>query len=336
MIRRIAAITGFILILTMACWAGGSSTGETHAAKQTPHHGSTNTEHHAETVHPATMTEHHGESAHADPHGEKEGNGVMEYLAHHLTDAETYDLPWGSVKLPVLPFNIPQLGYTHGVPITKHMLGLVVAGLLVIVLVIPGMARTRKGEIPTGFGNFLEVLVVFVRDDVVYPNMGEETGRKWMPVFLTGFFLVLFSNLLGMFPWGTTPTGNINVTGGLAITMLLMVFVGGFSKHGIKYIATLIPHGVPWPVVILLFPIEIFGLFVKHFALAIRLFANMLAGHTVIGVFLALILSPFVAIASVPGAVAISLLELFVAFLQSYIFVMLASLFVGSAIHPSH
>ena len=163
--------------------------------------------------------------------------------------------------------------------------------------------------------------------------MGEKQGRKWLPFFLTAFFLVLFSNLLGMIPFGTTATGNVNMTGGLALSMLLAVFFAGFRYHGIKYIANFIPHGVPVMVIPILFPIEIFGLFVKHFALCIRLFANMLAGHTVIGVFLALILSPFIALASVPGAVAISMLELFVAFLQSYIFVMLASIFVGSAIH---
>ncbi|MFH0881688.1 MAG: F0F1 ATP synthase subunit A, partial [bacterium] len=161
-----------------------------------------------------------------------------------------------------------------------------------------------------------------------------EQGRKWLPFFLTLFFLILFSNLLGMIPWGPTPTGNVNVTGGLAIATLFGVFFAGIRQHGIKYLGTFIPHGVPWYIVWLLFPIEVFGLLVKHFALTIRLFANMLAGHTVIGVFMALILTPFVAIASIPGAVAICMLELFVAFLQSYIFIMLGSLFVGSAIHP--
>ncbi|MDP8205628.1 MAG: F0F1 ATP synthase subunit A [Candidatus Electryonea clarkiae] len=322
--------------------------------------------HSSDTHNPVKATSHDNESdAHGehdasgvnaseshDEHGEEEsGGGVTGYLAHHLVDQETYDLPWASYNLPKIQVSTefakkyPEFVKTHHgehggesyyIPVTKHMLGLIIAALLVIVLVIPGMGRTRRGEVPHGFGNFLEVLVVFVRDEVVFPNMGKETGRKWTPFFLTAFFLILFSNLMGMVPWGTSATGNVNITAGLAIAMLLSLLFAGFKQHGIKFIATFIPHGVPWPVVILLFPIEIFGLFVKHFALCIRLFANMLAGHTVIGVFIALILSPFVAFASVPGAVAISMLELFVAFLQAYIFVMLSSLFIGSTIHPSH
>lgn len=272
-----------------------------------------------------------------DDHGEDHGEfTVMGYLAHHLVDAPVYDLPWGSYHLPKIPVNIPQLGITDGIQLTKHLIGLMTSAILVILLVIPGMARTRRGEVPKGLGNFFEVLVIFVRDEVVYANMGKESGRKWLPFFLTAFFLILFSNLLGMIPFGTTATGNINVTAGLAILVLGSVFFAGFANHGIKYIATFIPHGVPVPIIPILFPIEIFGLFVKHFALCIRLFANMLAGHTVIGVFLALIAAPWIASFSVLGAVAISMLELFVAFLQSYVFVMLGSLFVGSAIHPSH
>jgi F-type H+-transporting ATPase subunit a len=275
-------------------------------------------------------------SAHGESTGEEEEGGVMEHLAHHLLDANSYDLFGYSIALPVIKGNYSFLGekYAHGFQITKHMIGLIVASLLAILLLIPGTRRSRRGEVPHGFGNFLELLIIFVRDEVVYPNMGKEHGRKWLPFFLTLFFLILFSNLLGMIPWGTTPTGNVNVTAGLAIATLLGVFFAGIKEHGFKYLGTFIPHGVPWYIIWLLFPIEIFGLLVKHFALTIRLFANMLAGHTVIGVFLALILTPFVAFASVPGAVAISMLELFVAFLQSYIFVMLGSLFVGTAIHP--
>ncbi len=277
----------------------------------------------------------HGD-AHSMEHSEEEaGADVMSILAHHLTDAGVYDTPFGPVHLPVIKGDFSFLGeqYADGFPLTKHMMGLIIAALLVVLLIIPGMASTRKGEVPHGFGNFLEVLVVFIRDEVVYPNMGAKAGRAWLPFFLTAFFLILFCNLLGMIPYGTTATGNINMTAGLAIMMLLAVIFAGFKYHGVKYIASFVPHGVPVFVVPLLFPIEIFGLFVKHFALCIRLFANMLAGHTVIGVFLALIMTPWIAFASVPGAVAISMLELFVAFLQAYIFVMLASIFVGMSVH---
>jgi len=318
----------------------GQATHEMKADSGTPH-GEAALEEKAEAVeakldegleeHHMTGLEHEEESV-----GEEEGGDVLTYLSHHLLDGSHYTLLGYEIALPMIKGNFSFLGakYAHGIQLTKHMIGLAVAALLVILLVIPGMGRTRRGEVPKGFGNFLEILVVFIRDEVVYENMGKKDGRKWLPFFLTLFFLILFSNLLGMVPWGTTPTGNVNVTAALAIATLLGVFFAGIKEHGIKYIGTFVPHGVPILVVPILLPIEIFGLFVKHFALTIRLFANMLAGHTVIGVFIALILTPLVAIAAVPGAVVISMLELFVAFLQAYIFVMLGSLFVGSAIHP--
>ncbi len=318
--------------------------GEIHGNENKPSSHGTNESGHG-TGHTTATAVHHDDHG----HGKDDGGGVMAILAHHLVDAEKYDLPWGVVDLPKIKvsedFALKYPAFVkekhddrhhvtgYYIPVTKHMIGLVVAAILVIILIIPGMARTKKGEVPHGFGNFLEVLVVFIRDEVVYPNMGEKHGRKWLPLYLTAFFLILFSNLMGMVPWGTAAFGNINMTGGMAVAMLLALFYAGFRYHGLKFFGTFIPHGVPVFVIPLLFPIEIFGLFVKHFALCIRLFANMLAGHTVIGVFLALILSPFVAFASVPGAVAISMLELFVAFLQSYIFVMLASIFVGGTIH---
>jgi len=274
---------------------------------------------------------HEGE-VHSEEHAEE--SGVMGILAHHLLDSENYDIFGYSIHLPVIPGDFSWLDpkYVDGFQITKHMLGLAIAAFLVIVLVMPTTKRTKRGEVPSGFGNFLELLVVFVRDEVVYANMGPKHGRKWLPFFLTLFFLILFSNLLGMIPWGVSATGNVNVTAGLAIASLLGVFVAGIVAHGFKYIGTFIPHGVPMPIWPILFPIEVFGLFVKHFALTIRLFANMLAGHTVIGVFLALIATPLIALVAVPGAAVISILELFVAFLQAYVFVMLGSLFVGSAI----
>lgn len=283
----------------------------------------------------------HGhDDAHAAGHGEDhggehEGGGVMGHLEHHLLDSEYYDLFGYTLHLPTIPGNFGFLGpeYEHGFQITKHMVALTIAALLSILFFTLATSRTRKGEVPKGFGNFLEVLVLFIRDEVVYANLGKEHGRRWLPYFLTIFFLILFANLFGMVPWGATATGNINFTLGLALANLVAVIIAGIAAHGFKYLGTFIPHGVPIFVAPILFPIEVFGLFVKHFALTIRLFANMLAGHTIIGVFLALIAMPLIALAAVPGAAAISVLELFVAFLQAYVFVMLGSIFVGASIH---
>lgn len=261
--------------------------------------------------------------------GEKEGEVVLELLAHHLTDSQHYQFLGMDFHLPVL--NIA--GYR--LPVTKHTIMLITAAILLLVLITP-LRGTRTG-VPHGLANFFEVIIIFLRDEVVYPSMGEEDGRKYMPFFLTAFFFILFSNLLGMIPYGSTPTGNISVTGTLAAISLLVMIGSGLVRHGpFGYMGSFVPHGVPVFVVPILFPIEIIGILVKHFALCIRLFANMLAGHAVITVFLGLISSLFIAPVSIIGAVAISLLELFVAFLQAYIFTILSALFIGSALHPEH
>ncbi len=313
-----------------------SHEGDGHAVS---HETESSTEDHGTAEHHETaMSEDHGDGHAVADHGEhaeKEGGDVMGYLAHHLLDSDSYDLLGYTFKLPVIKGDFSFIGekYAHGLQVTKHMIGFLTAALLTIILIIPTTRKTKNGGVPSGFGNFLEVLVLFVRDEVVYANIGKKDGKKWLPFFLTLFFLILFTNLLGMIPFGTSATGNVNFTAGLAIAVLIAVIFAGIKAHGFKYLGTFVPHGVPLAIAPIIFPIEIFGLLVKHFALTIRLFANMLAGHTVIGVFLALILTPMVAFAAVPGAVVISMLELFVAFLQAYVFVMLGSLFVGASIH---
>lgn len=245
-------------------------------------------------------------------------------------DSRHYQFLGMDFALPVLTIGGFQL------PVTKHTIMLITAAVLIFVLFIPAR-RIRSGAVPHGLANFFEVIILFIRDQVVSPSLGEEDGRKYLPYFLTAFFFVLFSNLLGMIPYGSTPTGNISVTASLAAISLLVMIGSGVVRHGpLGYLGSFVPHGVPIFVAPILFPIEIIGVLVKHFALCIRLFANMLAGHAVITVFLGLISSVFIAPISIIGAVAISLLELFVAFLQAYIFTMLSSLFLGGALHPEH
>jgi F-type H+-transporting ATPase subunit a len=154
------------------------------------------------------------------------------------------------------------------------------------------------------------------------------------------FFFILFCNLLGMVPFGATATGNIAVTATLALTTLAMINISGIRHHGVgPYVKSLIPHGLPVWLVPLMFPIEVLGLLTKSFALCIRLFANMIAGHIVILAFMGLIFlfgSLLVAPVSVAAAVGMSMLELFVAFLQAYIFTLLSAIFIGGAVHPQH
>ncbi|MBI4230576.1 MAG: F0F1 ATP synthase subunit A [Planctomycetes bacterium] len=199
---------------------------------------------------------------------------------------------------------------------------------------------SRKGMAPEGtFDNLFESFILFIRDEVIVANMGHH-GHAHAPFLLTTFFFILFSNLLGLVPGGRTCTGNFGVTLGLAIVVFTYGVFHGMRAQGVgHYLKNLAPAGVPVFILPILYPIEILGLFIKHGVLAVRLFANMVAGHMVIGIILALPKLLGIQVVSVPAyavASGIMFLELFVAFLQAYVFTMLASLFLGAAVHPEH
>jgi F-type H+-transporting ATPase subunit a len=245
-------------------------------------------------------------------------SNVGDAILHHVLDEKIIDI------------NI-------NLAITKHVIMMwIVAALLIFIF---RYAFREQRLVPSGIANLLEAIVVFLRDEVILPNMGEE-GRRYLPYLLTVFFFILFCNLLGLIPFAATATGNVSVTAALALMSLVMIQVGGIRQHGLKHhIQNLVPHGIPVWLLPIMIPVEIMGQFTKPFALCIRLFANMTAGHIVILSFLSMIFilkSIFIAPVSVFFALFISLLELFVAFLQAYIFTMLTSLFIGMSIHPQH
>jgi F-type H+-transporting ATPase subunit a len=218
---------------------------------------------------------------------------------------------------------------------TKHLLVMwVAAGLAVALFVVAGQ-MSRQGK-RNRWVLFVESLVVFVRDEIVLPNLGEE-GRRYVPYFLSAFFFILLMNLVGLVPGSATPTGNISVTAAMALCTFFMINRAGVRAHGVAgYVKSLVPHGMPVWLLPLMYPIELLGLLTKTFALCIRLFANMIAGHIVILAFLALIFlfgKLWVAPLSVSAALGITLLELFVAFLQAYIFTLLSAIFVSGAVH---
>ena len=161
-----------------------------------------------------------------------------------------------------------------------------------------------------------------------------------MPFFLTVFFFILFCNLIGLIPYSATPTGNISVTAALALCTFVVVQVAGIANNGLfGYFKSLVPSGMPLWLLPMMVPIEILGLFSKPFALCIRLFANMIAGHVAILVFLGLIImlqNYLIAPFSVGFAAAIYLLEIFIAFIQAFIFTLLSALFISMAAHPDH
>ena len=256
------------------------------------------------------------------------GNAIL----HHVQDTKVFDL-W-----PLEPTHLTSI-HLFGIDfsITKHLVMMWIASLLLVLLF--KFALRHRGPVPRGISNLLEAIVVFLRDEVILPAMGE-AGKRYVPYLLTVFFFILFCNLLGLVPYSATATGNVTVTAALALISLFMIQLGGIREHGlVHHYQNLVPHGIPVWLLPIMIPVEIMGQLTKPFALCIRLFANMTAGHIVILSFLGLIAilkTIVIAPVSVAFALFISLLELFIAFLQAYIFTMLTALFMGMAIHPEH
>jgi len=210
------------------------------------------------------------------------------------------------------------------------------ATLLVVIASAAGASFKKMSatQAPKGLANVFESLVDFISNDVAKPNIGHGY-EKYLPYLLTVFFFILLCNLLGLIPYGATATGNVNVTLTLATFTFIITQVAAFKEHGIVGYMKHLTAGTHWALWIIMVPIEILGQFTKPFALTIRLFANMTAGHIIILslFFISFILKSYiVAVAvSIPFAIFIYLLELFVAFLQAFVFTMLSALFIGLA-----
>src|SRR3954470_24368171 len=260
---------------------------------------------------------------------EKEEEGIAAHIFHHVQD-ET-----------VVP-----LGFWAGnryirLSITKHVINMwIAAGILLIVV---GLGARKRALIPKGGYNLLETFVMFVRDEISVKNIGHHADL-YTPYLCSAFFFILFMNLCGLlpipafggFPGVSTATGNISVTVVLALFTFVLTQIAGMRAQGVGgYWAHMVPTGVPVWLYPIMLPVEILGLFTKPFALTVRLFANMVAGHIVIFFLIALtvLISPLIAPVSVAFALGIFLLELFVALVQAYVFTMLSAVFIGMTQH---
>ncbi len=275
-----------------------------------------------------------GQAAPAPLEEEKAGDVIM----HHILNNNVYAFPpFGEVALPKIVVG----GYD--ISVTKHvvMLWLVSATLLIVFSFVGGKYKKMTArQSPKGLANAMEALIEFVRLDVAKSNIGPGY-EKHLPYLITVFMFILFCNLFGLIPYGSTATGNINVTLTLAVFTFFITQIAALKAHGVKGFLEHLTAGTHWALWIILVPIEIIGLFTKPFALTVRLFANMTAGHIIILslIFISFILKSYVVAAavSVPFAIFIYLLELFVAFLQAFIFTMLSALFIGLATaHAGH
>lgn len=272
--------------------------------------------------------------------------GPAEIIMPHITDSKTIEYPcirsWEEWQCPLtLPtWNVRIAGRVIDMGPTKHVVFLALAGLL-CTLMLWWVSRNHKRQSmelgrPIGHAAGFEGLMMLLRNEYYMKVLGRHGGAAFVPFTLTLFFFIAFCNLMGLFPWGSTPTGNVSVTATLAIITFFVVEIAGMRALGKEYIGTVIywPHDMSLPMkmglTIILTPIEILSKFVKPFALTIRLFANMLAGHVIILALIALMFA--FGVYALPGmimALGIMALEIMVAFLQAFIFSLLAAVFIG-------
>ena len=305
-----------------------------------------------------------GEQTHDSSVMDQVGDNIIHHVSNSSLDHPLIHLP--------LVFGID-------LSVTKHVFMLwIVAIVVACAVIIPIQKYLQKNKpVPSGWMNLLEMIVKFIRDSIVKPNIGSKYTETWAPMILTFFFFILFANGIGLIPifdllgvlnrfifqvpasdnhniinallhGGVTATGNFNVTAALAVITFFTILIAGTRAHGfINHWKNLVPPGLAWPVYIILIPIEIIGMFVKPFALTMRLAANMTGGHIAILAilsFMAIFAEMFnsattgmgVALFSVPLATAISGLEIIVVLVQAYVFTLLSAVFIGMAINVHH
>jgi len=295
---------------------------------------------------------------------QSEGFNAGETIIHHIANNPADPL-----------IHIPKV-FGIDFSVTKHVFMLWLVALIVFVGITWVVRRhVKRGPVPSGAGNGLEFVVEFIRDSIVQPNVGSEWVDAWAPLILTFFTFIFTANLIGLIPvfevlrllnhWvlhakagsffgrllegGTTATSNYNVTAGLALITFFAIIIAGSKAHGfLQHWKNTVPHGLAWPIYILLIPIEILGMLVKPFALTMRLAANMTGGHIAIMAVLSLVFlftemfkTALAGIGigigvSIPLAWGISLLELIVVAVQAYVFTLLSAVFIGMVIHVHH
>ena len=315
------------------------------------------------------MLQPHPEAAHEADHAAEaatQGFNAGETIIGHVANSP--------IDHPLI--HLPSIGGID-MSVTKHVLMLWIVALVLFTVVTLVVRKYLRQErlIPGRLMTSLEIVVEFIRDAIVQPNVGNKWVLTWTPLLLTLFLFIFLANLVGIIPvfdvlallnhtvihapadsffarvlhGGVTATGNFNVTAALATITFFAIIIAGSRAHGfVQHWKNMIPHGLPWPIYFLLIPIEIMGMFVRPFALTMRLAANMTGGHIAI---LAILSFVFIftelfgqaivgigvgAILSLPLAVGISALEIIVILVQAYVFTLLTAVFIGMAIHAHH
>ncbi len=269
-----------------------------------------------------------------EPDKQQDGENKLDII-EKVVDHDYVDFYFlGKLPLPKIP-KVTIGGITFDFSVTKSLFMMFLSSIILLIVLRRAAVINTKNPVPRGVGNFIEPVIVFIRDEIVVPNMGKD-GLRLLPFFLTLFFFILFANIIGLIPFMAQPTKNISVTTGLALVSFAMIQINGMKKNGVLgYFKGLVPHGIPAFVLPIMIVVEFIGLFTKPFALLMRLFANITAGSIIIMSLLGLIFIMNWAgvLIAVPFALFIYFLELFVALLQAYIFTMLSVIFINMAMH---
>ena len=251
---------------------------------------------------------------------------VRDYITHHvmyhMARADSWNIPFMHLKA----FDIFSYDWFMVVFAAAFLVGIMV------------LFCKPQQDPPRGFTVLMELFVLFIRDKIAVAFLGEREGRRVTPLFCSLFLYILTMNLLGLCPLFSAATNNINVTGALALVTLSVMVFGTIYLNGFRgFLRAFVPPGVPWPVLLILTPIEFVSMIGKAFALMIRLFANILAGHIIIFSLLGLVvILGYFALPLVLLAVCLFFFEIFVAFFQAYIFTLLSAIFIGQMFHPEH
>jgi F-type H+-transporting ATPase subunit a len=259
---------------------------------------------------------------------------VSELINHHITDGNEIEIPFTHASIRLWKIHIGTIDLS----ITRHVVMMWIAFALLLLFGLIA-ARRVKEPVPRGWRTVFEVFIKYLRDEIARKTIGKD-GDRYLPYLLTSFFFIWTCNLLGLIPGLSTPTSNISVTAALAVLAFVMIHLAGIRQYGVvKHLKHVMPGGLPAWLYPIMLPVEILGMFTKPFALCIRLFANMTAGHVVIIGLISLIFilkSIWVAAFSVPFTLFIFVLELLVCFIQAFIFTTLVSTFIGMSVQPAH
>ncbi len=344
MLRLLSRLAALALLVSAASTVGAQATEKLAPTTVTA----------AESHAPSAMSSAAPDAAHQEAATDHAASGGHDddMITPHITDSRYIEIPTFSppfvheVKLPRwAPIHIG--GLELDLSPTKHVVMMLLAAFLVsALLILTARAQARQHAShghAKGWTGGIEAMVLYIRNEVIIPNVGPH-GNGYVPFLLTLFFFILAANVLGLIPYGSTATGNISVTATLAAITFVVVETAGMRAQGMGYLNTIFfwPHdmhiAMRIPMSIIISPIELVGKFARPIALAIRLFANMTAGHIVMLAFISLIFYFKSAASGAPFlmAIAISFLELFVAFLQAFVFTLLASVFIGQVREAHH